>query len=980
MSTWLPRRGGRAAGGEEVDLYVEAASNPDILGDRRRRRTSGDVLTAGSEPLYRVRPRRPGRLRARGVGAGAGPRGARRADAASCPPTRPRRWRDPARPGAGAGRPRPARRRRHRAPPPAPCSPACWPRPPHASAHRITAVGHAHIDSAWLWPLRETVRKVARTVSNVTALMDEHPELRLRHVLRPSSTPGSRSTSPRSWTRMREKVADGPVRARSAACGWSPTPTCPAARRWPGSSCTASGSSSTSSASRPRRSGCPTPSATPRRCPQLVKLAGVAVVPHPEDLLEPDQQVPAPHLLVGGHRRHPDLHPLPAGRHLQLPSFSGEELAHAVRNFAEKGAATRSLVPFGYGDGGGGPTREMLARARAAARPGGLAAGRDRDARRRSSPRPRGRVPGRRRCGSGELYLELHRATYTTQAKTKQGNRRSEHLLREAELWAATAAVRAGYAVPVRASWTGSGRRCCCTSSTTSCPARRSPGCTARRGRPTRRSPRELERHHRAPRSGALAGDPRRTAPWSSTPRPHAARRGPGRRAVVSAPPTADQADRSAAAHVTVAGDGYVLDNGLVRVDVDGRGLLTSVLDLAAGPGGARPRRRRQPAAAAPRPPQPLGRLGHRRALPRHRHRPRRRRRRSSRRRARPDGVGRRPGRARASARSTRHPDRHAARRAAARLDVDTEVDWHEGEKFLKAAFPLDVHADRSAVGDPVRPRPPADPHQHQLGGGPVRDLRATAGCTSASPATASPWSTTRRTATTSPAPSATGRRHDDHGPALPAARARASPTRRPTRACTGSATRSSSGADIGDATREGYWLNLPVRTAARRRRRRAAGVRRQRRRSWSRRSSSPTTPARTAGDVVVRLYEALGARASGRLALGFPADSVTVTDLLERPLGRRPSRRRRRRPGRPDPPALPDPHGARLSISRRLTGSAFRRTHCCPSTRPSSATRRAPAPHRASPRRRVRAAVLLYLVLSRRLGGAFSLGGAVKG
>ena len=33
-------------------------------------------------------------------------------------------------------------------------------RPAHASAHRVYAVGHAHIDSAWLWPMRETVRKV----------------------------------------------------------------------------------------------------------------------------------------------------------------------------------------------------------------------------------------------------------------------------------------------------------------------------------------------------------------------------------------------------------------------------------------------------------------------------------------------------------------------------------------------------------------------------------------------------------------------------------------------------------------------------------------------------------------------------------------------------------------------------------------------------------------------------------------------------
>ena len=33
-------------------------------------------------------------------------------------------------------------------------------RPAHASAHRVYAVGHAHIDSAWLWPVRETIRKV----------------------------------------------------------------------------------------------------------------------------------------------------------------------------------------------------------------------------------------------------------------------------------------------------------------------------------------------------------------------------------------------------------------------------------------------------------------------------------------------------------------------------------------------------------------------------------------------------------------------------------------------------------------------------------------------------------------------------------------------------------------------------------------------------------------------------------------------------
>ena len=50
--------------------------------------------------------------------------------------------------------------------------------PAVASALNVTTIGHAHIDSAWLWPVRETVRKVARTFSNVVALADEYPDFR----------------------------------------------------------------------------------------------------------------------------------------------------------------------------------------------------------------------------------------------------------------------------------------------------------------------------------------------------------------------------------------------------------------------------------------------------------------------------------------------------------------------------------------------------------------------------------------------------------------------------------------------------------------------------------------------------------------------------------------------------------------------------------------------------------------------------------
>jgi len=36
---------------------------------------------------------------------------------------------------------------------------------PHSAAHTLWAVGHCHIDTAWLWPYAETRRKIARSWS-----------------------------------------------------------------------------------------------------------------------------------------------------------------------------------------------------------------------------------------------------------------------------------------------------------------------------------------------------------------------------------------------------------------------------------------------------------------------------------------------------------------------------------------------------------------------------------------------------------------------------------------------------------------------------------------------------------------------------------------------------------------------------------------------------------------------------------------------
>ena len=115
------------------------------------------------------------------------------------------------------------------------------------------------------------------------------------------------------------------------------------------------------------------------------------------------------------------------------------EIAASVDRFAEHAWSGWSLMPFGYGDGGGGPTREMLGRLRRLADLDGMprveqGAAAEFFAAVEAEAAAGAPVPVWR----GELYFETHRGTLTSQLRTKLGNRRCERLLREAELWDAT--------------------------------------------------------------------------------------------------------------------------------------------------------------------------------------------------------------------------------------------------------------------------------------------------------------------------------------------------------------------------------------------------------------------------------------------------------------------------------------------------------------------------------------------------------------
>ncbi|MFG2696846.1 alpha-mannosidase [Kitasatospora sp. NPDC048407] len=728
--------------------------------------------------------------------------------------------------------------------------------PATAGAHRISAVGHAHIDTAWLWPLREAARKVARTVSNVTHLMDHHPGFRFA-MSQAQQLAWLKEQHPALYARVREKAASGQF--------------LPVGSLWvePDTNITGGEAFARQLVHGKRfyaqefgveteELWLPDTFGYQAAMPQLLKLAGVRWFLTQKISWNTTNKFPH-HTFwwegIDGTRIFTHFPPADTYN----GELTGAELAHTVRNFQDKGPANRSLLPFGYGDGGGGPTREMLARA-------------ERLADLEGSPRVEIEPPAAFFARAhaeypdapvwlGELYLEFHRGTLTSQLRTKQGNRRSEHLLREAELWSATAAVHRGLPYPYEALdrlW-----------KTVLLHQFHDilPGSSIAW---VHRQAEETYAAVHAELTGivdaaqrALAGPGDGTVVFNGA--PHA--RG-GVPAFGSAPRAGEPAPE---VDPVPDGDGrLVLDNGLVRFTVDARGLVVSAVDLAAG------REALPPGAAA-------------NLLQLHQDFPNEYDawdldafyRNTVRDLDVADEVTAVPGgvEVRRSFGSSRIRQRLSLREGARRLDIDTEIDWHERERILKAAFPLDVRADHSTAEIPFgHVRRPTHTntswdaarfeicahrflHVGERGWGAAlvndstyghdvtRDVRPDGGTT-----TTVRLSLLR--APRFPDPDADQGTHRlRYGLLL--------------------------GASVADAVREGYALNLAERAVP-------GGT-----------AVAPLVSVAddavvieavkladdASGDLVVRLYEAHGGRARTTLAVSVPWRTVTETDLLERPL-----------------------------------------------------------------------------------------------
>ena len=152
---------------------------------------------------------------------------------------------------------------------------------------------------------------------------------------------------------------------------------------------------------------------------------------------------------------------LPAGRHLQRRPPTVAELRRSARDYKDHDRSRHSLLLFGYGDGGGGPTPDMLEMLRRARDLQGLPRTTITHQRRVLRPRSRPMPPT---CPTivGELYFEYHRGTYTIAGRCQARQpRRASGCCTTSSSWPPSRTREAGAALSRASGWTSSGSCCC---------------------------------------------------------------------------------------------------------------------------------------------------------------------------------------------------------------------------------------------------------------------------------------------------------------------------------------------------------------------------------------------------------------------------------------------------------------------------------------------------------------------------------------
>ncbi|QGQ95306.1 alpha-mannosidase [Paenibacillus psychroresistens] len=306
----------------------------------------------------------------------------------------------------------------------------------------ISAVGHAHMDLAWLWPIRETIRKGARTFSTALRMMEQYPDY-VFGASQPQLYLWMKEYYPKLYEQIKVRIAEGRWEVQGAM--WVEP-----------DSNIAGGEALVRQILYGKRffqqefnqemkilwvpdifgySAC---------LPQLLKLSGVPYMMTQKLSWNVYNDHPHHTFMWEGLDGSRVLTHLPPEDTYNSPA-APRSIIKAEKDYMDKNISDHCLMVFGIGDGGGGPGEEHLERLQREKNLQGLL--------------PVTQEPALNffeklnsqadwyKTWRGELYLEKHQGTLTSQARNKRYNRKMEKALRELE-FAASLDLSQGGAYP----------------------------------------------------------------------------------------------------------------------------------------------------------------------------------------------------------------------------------------------------------------------------------------------------------------------------------------------------------------------------------------------------------------------------------------------------------------------------------------------------------------------------------------------------
>ena len=299
-----------------------------------------------------------------------------------------------------------------------------------SSAPVFYAVGNAHLDLAWLWPMAETYRKTERTFAAQLRLIEEYPEYKFIQS-QPASYEMCKKYYPELFARIKEAVKGGQWIADGAM--WVEPDTN-----------MASGEALIRQLMHGKRYykeefdvdskvlWLPDTFGYTAALPQILKGCGVDYLVTQKIFWSYNEgdQFPYHYFTWEGMDGSQVVSFLPTSYTYRTDPIEANNI---WKNRTQVQDLDAFLMPYGYGDGGGGPARDYIEYAK-----------RQEDLEGSVKVKMAGPMEffhdmeeqgGPVNTYVGELYFSAHRGTYTSQAAVKKNNRRNELAMREEEFW-----------------------------------------------------------------------------------------------------------------------------------------------------------------------------------------------------------------------------------------------------------------------------------------------------------------------------------------------------------------------------------------------------------------------------------------------------------------------------------------------------------------------------------------------------------------